>query len=117
SEAEITASQSLFDEAASAIRDSRLDEGVRLTLLTRIEQIKAVLDRYRFLGPDAVLDAAKILAAEIASIPANEMQEVKKTGAYSKLKDGLEIMANVSQIASSSPLLLTSSSYILGLIS
>ncbi|QBG86896.1 hypothetical protein ACQR53_17960 [Xanthomonas oryzae] len=117
SEDEITASQNLFDEAAKALRDSKLDESVRITLLTRIEQIKAVLSRYRFLGPDAALDAAKILAAEIASVPKDEAQEIKKSGAYSKLKDGLEIIANASQIASSSPLLLTSSSYIIGLLS
>ncbi|MEA9914907.1 hypothetical protein ABQE70_11280 [Xanthomonas campestris pv. campestris] len=117
SEGDITASQNLFDEATKALQDSKLDESVRSTLLARIEQIKAVLNRYRFLGPDAVLDAAKILAAEIASIPKDEIQEIKQSGAYSKLKDGLEIMANASQIASSSPLLITSSSYIIGLLS
>lgn len=115
---EISKGESLFDEALAAISDASLDQAVRVTLITRIEQIQALLNRYRYVGPDAISDAAKVLAAELLLTPADQIVEIKRTGAYAKIREGLEVVANASQVASTAyPALAIAAPAIVGLLS
>jgi hypothetical protein len=113
----IAGAQSAFSESIDLLESSDVPDELKRILLTRIEQIQSLLNRYRFISPDAALDAAKILAAEISAAHKDQREELAKSGFYAKVKEGLEIVANATQIASSSPRLVAGTSYLLGLLS
>jgi hypothetical protein len=92
--------RTLFSDAEKFLSDSEIDPRVRELLLSRIEQIEGLLNRYRYVGPSAVLEAAKILAAEISALDETNAAEIRESGAFEKFKDALSVIADATQVAS-----------------
>ncbi|HBP03098.1 MAG TPA: hypothetical protein DD677_08135 [Stenotrophomonas sp.] len=94
-----------------------LPDHVKVLILSRIEQLRALISRHRFVSPSSLLDMAKVLAAEISVVEKEHSDVVHKSKFYETVKEGLEILANATQVASSTPMMLGTTTYLLGLIS
>ncbi|WP_155616959.1 hypothetical protein [Xanthomonas translucens] len=107
----------LLKEATSFLMELELSNEAKEVILSRIEQLQALIRRYRFVSPAAVLDSAKILAAELSVAAKEQPDTVRNSKFYSTVKEGLELLANATQVASAKPMLIGATTYLLGLIS
>lgn len=106
----------LLEQATILLMELALADEEKSILLTRIEQLKCLINRYRFVSPSAVMDAAKVLAAELVVVGRNQPEVVRDTKFYSTLKESLELLANATQVASSTPMVIGVSTFLLGLV-
>ncbi len=107
----------LLEQAAAMLMELALPDHVKVLILSRIEQLRALISRHRFVSPSSLLDMAKVLAAEISVVEKEHSDVVHKSKFYETVKEGLEILANATQVASSTPMMLGTTTYLLGLIS
>lgn len=89
----------LLDEALRLVLATELDLDVKELVASRIEQLIAILRRYKYSSPDAVMDKAKLLAAELSVLPQDARTELESSGVFEKVKSGIEIVANATQSA------------------
>jgi len=117
SEEEFDEINQLLQVATSMLMELELTEEVKALILTRIEQLQALIRRHRFVSPSQVIDAAKILAAELSIVAKDQPDVVNRSKFYETIKEGLELLANATQVASSAPMMIGTTTYLLGLIS
>ncbi|MEA9776269.1 hypothetical protein [Xanthomonas campestris] len=114
---ELAAIGLILEEAARLLMELELSDEAKEILLSRIEQLQSLLRRYRFVSPSAVLDSAKVLAAEISIAEKEEPEVVRNSKFYTTIKDGLGMLADATQVASAKPIFVGTTTYLLGLFS
>jgi hypothetical protein len=116
-EEDFDAINTLLEQAKSLLLQVQLPDDIKVIILARIEQLQSLILRHRFVSPSSVIDAAKVLAAELSAVAKEHPDSVRSSKFYETMKEGLEILANATQVASSTPLMVGTTTYLLGLIS
>lgn len=97
--------QESLDSAISSLQSaldilikSDIDDGLKNTIVLRIEQLISAIRRHQFMSPQAVDDQMKALLGEVAFAPSEQKQKLRDSGFINALKPGLEVVAACTQI-------------------
>lgn len=107
----------LLEQATGMLMELDLPEDVKSLILMRIEQLQSLIRRHRFISPSSVIDTAKVLAAELSLVAKEQPDVVRKSKFYDTIKESLEILANATQVASATPMMVGTSTFLLGYFS
>ncbi|MFD0740067.1 hypothetical protein ACFQZQ_12350 [Lysobacter koreensis] len=105
-----------LSQALELIGNGDMPVEIREMLIGRIENLQALINRYRFVGQKALLDSAKLLAADVASIPVSQIEGLKKAGIYDQIRESLAILANATTISATGPMIAGAAQNLLSLI-
>ena len=106
----------IFQSSLELCSDLKISTKARKAICSRIEQIISLLNRYQYVGQDAVLDATKLLVADISLLPKEEKEEVFNSSTYSKLKEAAENLANATTIIFENPMITAAGTSLLNLL-
>lgn len=95
----------LFQSSLDLCAELKISKNAKKAICSRIEQIISLLNRYQYVGQDALLDATKLLVADISLLPKNEKDEVFNSSTYSKVKEAAENLAHATTIVFENPMI------------
>lgn len=99
--------------AAEKLSDSNIDDFIKTTIGLRIDQVISCINRYRFCGSESVIDAAKLLAADISILPEEPREAFKESSAFASIKESLSILSNATTVATALPQITTATAFII----